>query len=106
MPNQVRVLAVRDNDRAKLERRVRRKAEPVRVAHRARIVLLTEQRLAGPRIAVDPTAADCKSVGVCLPRFESLTRHPEGTGVEQHRHGCGSSFGTSGAVRPCPAVHE
>ncbi|MGH3921911.1 MAG: IS630 family transposase [Pseudonocardiaceae bacterium] len=51
MPNRVRVLAVRDGDRAELERRARSKAEPARVAQRARIVLLSEQGLTGPQIA-------------------------------------------------------
>jgi transposase len=51
MPNRVRVLAVRDQDRAELERRARSKAEPARVAQRARIVLLSEQGLTGPEIA-------------------------------------------------------
>jgi transposase len=47
----VRVLAVRDQDRTELERRARSKAEPARVAQRARIVLLAEQGLTGPQIA-------------------------------------------------------
>src|SRR3954463_8575393 len=51
MPNRVRVLAVRDQDRAELERRSRSKAEPARVSQRARIVLLSEQGLSGPAIA-------------------------------------------------------
>jgi transposase len=51
MPNRVRVLAVRDQDRTELERRARSKAEPARVAQRARIVLLAEQGLTGPQIA-------------------------------------------------------
>jgi transposase len=51
MPNRVRVLAVRDNERVELERRARSKAEPARVAQRARIVLLAEQGLTGPQIA-------------------------------------------------------
>jgi transposase len=51
MPNRVRVLAVRDQDRVELERRSRTKAEPARVAQRARIVLLSEQGLSGPVIA-------------------------------------------------------
>ncbi len=51
MPNRVRVLAVRDQDRVELERRARSKAEPARVAQRARIVLLSEQGLSGPAIA-------------------------------------------------------
>ena len=51
MPNRVRVVAVRDNERAELQRRARSKAEPVRVAQRARIVLLAEQGLTGPQIA-------------------------------------------------------
>jgi transposase len=51
MPNRVRIVAVRDNERAELERRARSKAEPARVAQRARIVLLAEQGLTGPQIA-------------------------------------------------------
>jgi Winged helix-turn helix len=51
MPNRVRVLVVRDRDRAELERRARSKAEPARVVARARIVLLAEQELTGPQIA-------------------------------------------------------
>jgi transposase len=51
MPNRVRVLAVREQDRAELERRARSKAEPARVVARARIVLLAEQGLTGPQIA-------------------------------------------------------
>src|ERR671939_1867101 len=51
MPNRVRVLAVRDQDRAELERRSRSKAEAARVVQRARIVLLSEQGLSGPVIA-------------------------------------------------------
>src|SRR5215207_2678305 len=51
MPNRVRVLAVRDQDRAELERRARSKSEPARVAQRARIVLLSEKGLTGPQIA-------------------------------------------------------
>src|SRR3954462_13095831 len=51
MPNRVRVLAVRDQDRAELERGARSKAEPAWVAQRARIVLLSEQGLTGPEIA-------------------------------------------------------
>src|SRR3954468_8952590 len=51
MPNRVRLLAVRDQDRVELERRARSKAEPARVAQRARIVLLSEQGLSGPAIA-------------------------------------------------------
>ena len=42
---------VRDGDRAELQRRARSKAEPARVAQRARIVLLAEQGLTGPAIA-------------------------------------------------------
>src|SRR5687768_9271733 len=51
MPNRVRVLAVRDQDRVELERRARSKAEPARVAQRARIVLLSAQGLSGPAVA-------------------------------------------------------
>jgi transposase len=51
MPNRVRILAVREQDRVELERRARSKAEPARVAQRARIVLLSERGLTGPAIA-------------------------------------------------------
>jgi hypothetical protein len=51
MPNRVRILAIREQDRAELERRARSKAEPARVAQRARIVLLSEQGASGPAIA-------------------------------------------------------
>jgi transposase len=44
-------LAVRESERAELERRARSKAEPARVAQRARIVLLAERGLTGPQIA-------------------------------------------------------
>src|SRR5580658_10474558 len=51
MPNRVRVLAISDADRAKLERRARDRAAPARVAERARIVLLAAEGLTGPQIA-------------------------------------------------------
>src|SRR5215468_11879546 len=51
MPNRVRVLAIRDGDRAKLERRARDRAAPGRVRERARIVLLAADGLTGPQIA-------------------------------------------------------
>src|SRR5262249_54543828 len=51
MPNRVRVLAVPDSDRVKLERRVRDRGAPARVAERARIVLLAAEGLTGPQIA-------------------------------------------------------
>jgi transposase len=51
MPNRVRVLAVREQDRVELERRARSKAEPARVVQRARIVLESERGLSGPVIA-------------------------------------------------------
>ena len=51
MPNRVRIVAVRGNERAELQRRARSKAELARVAQRARIVLLAEQGLTGPQIA-------------------------------------------------------
>ena len=44
-------MAVRDQDRVELERRARSKAEPARVAQRARIVLLSAQGLSGPAVA-------------------------------------------------------
>jgi hypothetical protein len=50
MPNRVRIAAVRDDERVELQRRARSKAEPVRVAQRARIVLLAEQGLTGRQI--------------------------------------------------------
>ena len=51
MPNRVRMLTVPDADRAKLERRVRDRGAPARVAERARIVLLSAEGLTGPQIA-------------------------------------------------------
>jgi transposase len=51
MPNRVRVLTVPGADRAKLERRVRDRGAPARVAERARIVLLPADGLTGPQIA-------------------------------------------------------
>jgi len=51
MPNRVRIVAVRENERTELQRRARSKAEPARVVQRARIVLLAEQGLTGPQIA-------------------------------------------------------
>jgi transposase len=51
MPNRVRVLAVSDADRAKLERRARDRSAPARVAESARIVLLSAEGLTGPQIA-------------------------------------------------------
>jgi transposase len=60
MPNRVRILTVPDADRARLERRVRDRGAPARVAERARIVLLSADGLTGPQIAqragcTDPT---------------------------------------------------
>jgi transposase len=51
MPNRVRVLAIREGDRAGLERRARDRSAPGRVAERARIVLLSADGLTGPQIA-------------------------------------------------------
>ena len=51
MPNVVRVLAVPDNDRAELQRRVKDRSAPARVAERARIVLLSAEGKTGPQIA-------------------------------------------------------
>ena len=51
MPNRVRVLTVPEADRAELERRVRGRGAPARVAERARIVLLSADGLTGPQIA-------------------------------------------------------
>jgi transposase len=51
MPNRVRVLTVPDADRARLERRLRDRGAPARVAERARIVLLAADGLTGPQIA-------------------------------------------------------
>jgi transposase len=51
MPNRVRVLTIPDADRVKLERRVRDRGAPARVAERARIVLLSADGLTGPQIA-------------------------------------------------------
>jgi transposase len=47
----VRILEVPDSDRAKLERRVRDRGAPARVAERARIVLLAADGLTGPQFA-------------------------------------------------------
>src|SRR5579859_3179021 len=49
MPNRVRILALTDADRAKLERRARDRGAQARVAERARIVLLVAERLTGRR---------------------------------------------------------
>jgi transposase len=51
MPNRVRVLTISDADRVRLERRVRDRGAPARVAERARIVLLSADGLTGPQIA-------------------------------------------------------
>src|SRR5215475_11665828 len=51
MPNRVRVLTVPDADRAELQRRVKDRGAPARVAERARIVLLSADGLTGPQIA-------------------------------------------------------
>jgi DNA-binding CsgD family transcriptional regulator len=51
MPNRVRVLRVAGADRAELERRVRDRGAPARVAERARIVLLAADGLTGAQIA-------------------------------------------------------
>jgi len=51
MPNRVRILTVPDADRVKLERRLRDRGAPARVAERARIVLLAADGLTGPQIA-------------------------------------------------------
>jgi transposase len=51
MPNRVRVVTVPDADRTELERRVRDRGAQVRVAERARIVLLAAGGLTGPQIA-------------------------------------------------------
>ena len=51
MPNRVRALTVRDQDRTELERRARSKSAPARIVQRARIVLSSAQGLTGPQIA-------------------------------------------------------
>ncbi len=51
MPKRVRILAVSDADRARLERMARDRSAPARVAERARIVLLAAEGLTGPQIA-------------------------------------------------------
>jgi transposase len=51
MPNRVHVLTIPHADRVKLERRVRDRSVPARVAERARIVLLSAEGLTGPQIA-------------------------------------------------------
>src|SRR5262249_28494567 len=66
MPNRVRVLAIREGDRAKLERRARDRAAPGRVRERARIVLLSADGLTGPQIArrvgcTEPTVVKWRS---------------------------------------------
>ena len=54
---------------------------------------------------IGPIAADCKSVGVRLPRFESLTRRAAETVLGLRRCGRGPAFTVSGVVLLCPAVH-
>jgi transposase len=66
MPNRVRVLAIREGDRARLERRSRDRSAPGRVRERARIVLLSADGLAGPQIAqrvgcTEPTVVKWRS---------------------------------------------
>jgi transposase len=51
MPNHVRILTVPDADRAELQRRVKDRGAPARVAERARIVLLSAEGKTGPQIA-------------------------------------------------------
>ena len=68
MPNRVRVLAVRDGDRAELERRARSKSEPARVAQRARIVLLAADGVSNTEIA--------ERVGVSRPMAGSEPQNP------------------------------
>jgi transposase len=51
MPNRVRIVEVAESDRVVLERRIRDRGAPAREVQRARIVLLSAQGLAGPRIA-------------------------------------------------------
>jgi hypothetical protein len=52
----VRVVAMRDQDRAELELRAKSKAEPTRVDQQARTVLLSEQGLSARRSPNGPTA--------------------------------------------------
>jgi Homeodomain-like domain-containing protein len=66
MPNRVRVLAIREGDRAKLERRARDRSAPGRGRERARIVLLSADGLTGPQIAdrvgcTEPTVVKWRS---------------------------------------------
>ena len=51
MANHVRVLTVREGDRAELERRVRARGAPAREVARARIVLLSAEGVSGVEIA-------------------------------------------------------
>src|SRR5258706_8259988 len=51
MRNRVRILAVPDSDRVKLERMAGDRGGPARVAERARIVLLAAEGRTGPQIA-------------------------------------------------------
>jgi transposase len=51
MPNRVRTVAIRDGDRPELERMALQEAEAVRVAERARIVLLAAEGMTGRDIA-------------------------------------------------------
>jgi hypothetical protein len=50
-------------------------------------------------------AADCKSVGVRLPRFESLTATQHKRPLANTDEIVGRSSFMSGAIRPYPAVH-
>src|SRR5258706_13214791 len=82
MPNRVRIVTVPDSDRVKLERRVRDRGAPARVAERARIVLLAADGLTGPQIA---------GRGGCT----------EPTGVKWRRQDAeGGLAGVEGAPRP------
>jgi len=73
MPNRVRVLAIREGDRARLERRARDRSAPGRVAERARIVLLSAGGLTGPQIA--------ERVGCTEPTVVKWRRQYAGRGL-------------------------
>src|SRR6476620_3215859 len=73
MPNRVRALTVRDQDRTELERRARSKSAPARIVQRARIVLSSAQGLTGPQIA--------ERVGCTEPTVVLWRRRSAGHGI-------------------------
>ena len=99
MPNRVRILTVPDADRAKLERRVRDRGAPARVAERARIVLLAAEGLTGPQIA--------ERVGCTEPTVVKWRRQYAETGLagleDAPRPGGPKTVLTQpGSARSCP----